>query len=284
MPVATSPMDLIAADFIEKLAAAGDTESLNKLESMVSTLSIDELAELEVEGLERGDMDTVALIRVAAIVVSSPLSQPQGIEEVLSGILEEIAGPEITAAIRGEITGDDVPIAFRMFQYWEDNGAPEKWLLTPAEFLELSQITGRQWLPGSNFKGCILDVVGGGETAGPVGTKPQDKRSTEEVMYVSASDFDLAVRGRKTATSRLGDRRELWPVGAVIQLRSNENEDNTLFVEITYNYLTTLASIGVPTAGTIGSDSVEAHYDDFTNVYPGSDEDSALSVVGFRVL
>ena len=111
------------------------------------------------------------------------------------------------------------------------------------------------------------------------------KRSTTGIMYVTPSDFELVLRGLKTATSRAGDRREFWPVGKEIAVVDNQDESRFLPIEVVYNFVTTLDDVTPTQAGNIGGGySLEDHATDFMSVYPDSDSNTELSVVGFRVL
>ena len=109
------------------------------------------------------------------------------------------------------------------------------------------------------------------------------KRSTAMILYVTPLDFRHATLGRKTATSRLGNRLGLWPVGSRVNIVDNE-EGASRQIEIVYNVLMTLGQISPTQAGNIGGYGVRDHYNDFTSIYPGSDDDTELSLVGFRVL
>lgn len=109
------------------------------------------------------------------------------------------------------------------------------------------------------------------------------KRSTKDILYVTPGDFDLATWGVKTATSRLGDRRELWPVGSTILIVDNERGAYRC-IEIVYNVLMKLDQISVAQAGNIGGYGVHDHYEDFTSIYPESDGTTELSLVGFRLI
>jgi hypothetical protein len=109
------------------------------------------------------------------------------------------------------------------------------------------------------------------------------KRSTSDILYISPGDMDLVLKGRKTATSRLGDRTDMWPKGKVITLASN-GDDRMLYIEITYNDLMDLGSINDTKAGTIGDYDSAGHYADFVSIYPDADRTSGISLVGFYVL
>jgi len=109
------------------------------------------------------------------------------------------------------------------------------------------------------------------------------KRSTATELFVTPKDFNLALNGVKTATSRLGDRRELWPVGSKIRLVDNKRGLHWK-IEITYNILMTLDQISISQAGNIGGYNVTEHLMDFTSIYPGSSCKTELSLVGFRLL
>lgn len=111
------------------------------------------------------------------------------------------------------------------------------------------------------------------------------KRSTKEIMYVTPHDFDLAKAGVKTATTRDGDRRGLWPVGKGIEIRDNEDESRVMVARIVYNEQMTLGKINDRQAQTIGGYGVTFHWVDFDAVYgPGVESDHELSLVGFLVL
>lgn len=109
------------------------------------------------------------------------------------------------------------------------------------------------------------------------------KRSTKEALYVTPYDFSLALRGVKTATSRLGDRRELWPVGSELDLVDNENGAG-LRIRIVYNEVMELGDINDTHAGTIGGYDTPRHWDDFTSIYEGSGGSTVISLVGFLVI
>jgi hypothetical protein len=107
------------------------------------------------------------------------------------------------------------------------------------------------------------------------------KRSTEHVLFVTNSDFNLIAQGQKTATSRLGDRRSLWPIGSKILI---EDQDGLrLFAVITHNFVTFLDAVDDRIAVTIGEYGSQGHREDFLNIYPEYTDDIGLSIVGFKV-
>lgn len=110
------------------------------------------------------------------------------------------------------------------------------------------------------------------------------KRSTENILYVTPSDYALACQGIKTATTRLGDRSEFWPVGSEISLINNENDDDRLHIRVVYNDQMTLEEVTDCHAQTIGGYDRAAHWEDFAGVYGDVDENTELSLVGFLVL
>lgn len=110
------------------------------------------------------------------------------------------------------------------------------------------------------------------------------KRSTEYVFYVTPHDFNLAVKGIKTASSRIGDRRRVWPVGHRLALVDNQDENRRTSIEITYNVPMKLCFITPTQAFNIGGYSTSKHYEDFVSVYADSGPETDLSLVGFRVL
>jgi hypothetical protein len=103
-------------------------------------------------------------------------------------------------------------------------------------------------------------------------------------MYVTPHDFDLVVNGTSTATTRIGDRRKIWPVRHRLVIVDNTKNDRRLEAEIVYNELMNLRDVSRTQAGTIGGYGIKEHYDDFTSIYSGSDDSTILSLVGFRVL
>jgi len=109
------------------------------------------------------------------------------------------------------------------------------------------------------------------------------KRSTPDTFYVTPSDFDLAAAGKKTASTRLGDRTAIWPVGKRVQLVDNTDWTRNLFVTITYNELMTLADVNDCRARTVGEYDAGGHYADFVSVYPDATRDSLISLVGFYI-
>lgn len=232
-----------------------DKGGLQELESLIANNTFDGLAKMELEHLAQPepDMDALARIRVAAIIRVS---------------LDEDVTPEKC-------------LAEQMYDYFEANGAPEKWLCTLDQFVDISVDTKTIVSPGFDLYGCILELCATEEESGPVvAEKP---RSTEKVILVSPGGFNQAMEGLKTATSRLGDRRAMWPQGAMVTLRDNGSGDETM-AQITYNILTTLEKVNDTVAGTVGCCSASDHRDEFRDIYPGSDYDTEISIVGFRVL
>lgn len=111
--------------------------------------------------------------------------------------------------------------------------------------------------------------------------------STETVLYVSPSDFNLVLKGIKTATTRLGDRSQMWPVGCEVELVNNDDITRRLRIRIVYNEQMTLDKVDDRIANTVGGYGAESHFRDFNDVYekyhlPACDVD--ISLVGFFVL
>ena len=69
------------------------------------------------------------------------------------------------------------------------------------------------------------------------------KRSTEDLMYASPSDYQLIVNGIKTATSRYGIRKE-FKVGKIMKVMKNDESEDFLIIEITEIHHSTLETVG----------------------------------------
>lgn len=110
------------------------------------------------------------------------------------------------------------------------------------------------------------------------------KRSTTQVLYTTPRDFDLVEMGTKSATTRIGIR-ESWPVGHNLEIVDNQDEERRLSAEIVYNEVMKLKDINRTQAGSVGGGySISSHKADFCDIYEGSDDDTVLSLVGFRVV
>lgn len=110
------------------------------------------------------------------------------------------------------------------------------------------------------------------------------KRSTSEVLWCSPSDFDLTLLGRKSATSRIGNRLVAYPVGHRTWLADNTDEERKLRIEITYNVVMKLDDLTEIQAGNISNYTLEDHRKDFLRIYGTDDENILISLVGFRVI
>lgn len=107
------------------------------------------------------------------------------------------------------------------------------------------------------------------------------KRSTGDILYVTPSDFELAIGGIKTATSRKGDRQAQYPIGRVILLMCNVT-DACIKVRITNVYLKRLANVRECDAIAIGNYGVEAHRQDYVGIYGEPAADENISIVHFE--
>jgi hypothetical protein len=93
-------------------------------------------------------------------------------------------------------------------------------------------------------------------------------RSTNEIMYVSPSDFDLYLNGGKSATSRYGDRTLEYPVGKRLVIKENAGENRREeSIMITKSYKIALGAVNEFEAKAIGNYLVADHTIDFYNIY-----------------
>lgn len=107
-------------------------------------------------------------------------------------------------------------------------------------------------------------------------------------MYISPEDFDLVLKGIKTKTSRLGDRREIWKIGSTITLQENsENYHRYLYIKITENYIKKLHEVNQLEAMKIGAYTIGDHFKDFCTAYKdeiNDAQDTLISIIGFEVI
>lgn len=113
------------------------------------------------------------------------------------------------------------------------------------------------------------------------------KRSTKETIYVTTSDFELVIAKRKTATSRLGNKLDMYEVNQKVNITENVAPDRTVKATITNVVTTSLKHITTCEAYKIGNYSQVDHAIDFTNIYAGMGNnitpDTLLTVIEFKI-
>jgi hypothetical protein len=113
------------------------------------------------------------------------------------------------------------------------------------------------------------------------------KRSTKDTIYVSPGDFDLVLRKHKTATSRLGNKSDMYDVNQKVNITENVEPDRSVKAVITNVIMTPLKHVTTCEAYKIGRYSIVEHAIDFTNIYASLGNnitpDTLLTIIEFAI-
>lgn len=114
------------------------------------------------------------------------------------------------------------------------------------------------------------------------------QRSTGKNLQINHSDFLLAKEGKKTCTSRYGDRADEYPVGQIFNFCDND-DGSVLKIRITRRYMKLLKDVTSSEAFLIGNYTWADHVADFYGVYAkklGRDvhEDTVVTIIHFELV
>ena len=88
------------------------------------------------------------------------------------------------------------------------------------------------------------------------------------------------ISGLKTATSRLGDRSELYAVDQTIKVEDNVDGRFRMCIIHDIFYIR-LRDITLEMSGRIGAYTPQEHMEDFCTIYPGSTAETFLTYISW---